>query len=406
MGCTTGESARTTGEDHKEAAAWRPLLWCSNQACGEHEKPGGENVRFRRRYGEESTQLLYECTTCGCTFSLRRNTPLHGVRVPEETFFLVVTCLGEGNGIRATARIAGLKTDTVMTIQDRVGKHVERAFNHHLRDLHPREVQLDELWSFLKKKEKNATDVEKLRKEWGDCWVWIAFDPETKVVLGFVLGKRTKDRAVRLLKRVHEVIEPGTFPLFTSDELSSYEDAIVEVFGITIHPERQGDVGRFPKPRRVAHPKLKYAVVHKHREGNHVTKVERRIVLGHPKKIEKTLRGSTASKTVNTSGVERENGKLRAGASRLRRKTHGFSREKTMLRSGISLTLGYDHYCRGHKSLRRRKPGRPPQRAGLRRWNQRTPMMAQGKTDHVWTVRELVLHRVPGRNVRCFYGSA
>lgn len=404
MGCKTSGS-KTTKDDHEEAAHWRPLLWCPNEACDEFEKPGGVHVKFRRRYGDESTQLLYKCTKCGGTFSLRRNTPLHGVRVPEEAFFLVVTCLGEGNGIRATARIAGLKKDTIMAIQDRVGRHAERVFNHHLREPSPREVQLDELWSFLKKKEKNTSEVEALRKEWGECRVWVAFDPESKVVLGFVLGKRTKDRAVRLLKRVHEVLAPGKFPLFTSDELSSYEDAIVEVFGVTIHPERNGDRGRFPKPRRVPHARLKYAVVHKHRENNRATRVEKRIVLGHPEKIQRVLEGSTASKTVNTSGVERENGKLRAGAGRLRRKTHGFAREKSMLRSGISLSLGYDHDCRGHKSLRRRKRGRPPTRAGLRRYDQRSPMMALGKTDHVWSARELVSHRVPGRNVRCFYGS-
>lgn len=378
-------------------------MWCDNEQCPNHELPGHADIRFKRRYGAQPTQLLYQCRACGHTFSLRKHTALFGSNLPDEVFFRIVSCLGEGNGIRGTARINHVKTDAVLGILKRVGKHAERVFNHHLKDLHPNEVQLDELWSFLRKKEKNLHAIEALQKELGDCWVWVAFDPGSKVVLGFVLGKRTKDRCVRLLKRVHEVLGADHLPLFTSDELSSYEDAIVEVFGVTVRPEREGDVGRLPKPRRVPDPGLNYAVVHKERERNRVVRVTRGIRLGSEADIEDALSRSQVSTKVNTSFVERQNGKLRADNGRLVRKTLGFSKDKSCFRNGLSLTLAYDHYCRPHKGLRQRLRGRPPKSG--KRWHHRSPMMALGKTDHVWSVRELLLHRYPGRNVRCFYGS-
>lgn len=401
MGCCI--SRKTTKKDREAATPLWPLLWCHNRECPELEKPGGDNIRFVRRYGKEPSQLLFKCRSCRKTFSLRRGTPLFGLQMPDETFYRTVTCLGEGCGVRTTARIMGMKPDTVMEVCDRMGRHVERLFNHDLRDLWPHEVQLDELWSFLKKKEAKLTMLESLRRELGDCWVWVAFEPESKVVLGFVLGKRTKDRAVRMLKRVREVLGEGCFPLFTSDELASYEDALIEVFGVTERPERKGNVGRFPNPRRVPHPELKYAVVHKVREGNRVKEVHRRVVLGDPEDIRRAIERSTVSEDVNTSFVERENGKLRADNGRLVRKTLGFSKEKPMLRWSLSLTIGYDHYCRAHKGLRKRGVGRPRKRGGP--WVQRSPMMALGKTDHIWSVKELVLRRVAGRNVRCYFGS-
>ncbi len=98
-------------------------------------------------------------------------------------------------------------------------------------------------------------------------------------------------------------------------------------------------------------PETKYALVHKEREGHRIKSVTRRVVLGDGTKVERALQGSTASTTINTAGVDRENGKLRAGSSRLHHKTHAFAREKRMMRSGISLSPGSDHYCRSHKSL-------------------------------------------------------
>ena len=168
------------------------------------------------------------------------------MKICDDKFYAIVRCIGEGNGVRSTARICEVDKDTILRVVKRVGEHVEKIFNHVLRDLWPKEIQLDELWSVLMKKEKNVTEIERLHTELGDCWIWVAFDPETKVVLGYVLGKRTKDNAITLLQRVRNVLGDGCFPLFTSDELSCYKDALIEVFGVMEQPDRRGTQGRFP----------------------------------------------------------------------------------------------------------------------------------------------------------------
>lgn len=377
--------------DEAIAASWIPMLWCNNPSCPEHKKANNENIEFQYRYGNKPTQLMFRCNVCKKKFSLRNHTPLFGLKMEDAKFFDIVRCIGEGNGIRETGRITGVKPDTVSSVIIRMGLHVEKVLNHHLSGLLPTEVQLDELWSFLRKKEGNLTALESLEREWGDCWIWIAFDPVSKVVLGFVLGKRTKDRAVRLLNRVRDVMGFGCFPLFTSDELAAYEDALVEVFGVTVQAERKGDRGRFPKPRQVPSPELKYATVHKERKNNRVVKVTRNVIIGNETEVNRVLSESPVSTKINTSFIERENGKLRADNGRLRRKTLGFSKKKAMLGHSLCLTIAYDHYCRSHKGLRE-EINVPCEN---KHWHKRSPMMALGKTDHIWSVEELVLFRVP-----------
>lgn len=301
--------------------------------------------------------------------------------------------LGEGAGIRETARVLEITPGTVLRLVRRVGQHVQRTVAHHLRDLFPEEIQLDELWSFLRKKEANLTTLEALRQEFGDCWVWVAFDPVHKVVVGLVIGKRTRENAVRLLQAVRRTLGDGGLPLFTSDELSCYEDALVEVFGTRIQPLRLGERGRYPQPVTVPLENLRYAVVHKEREQNRVVRVTRKVRLGEEAEVNATLSASPVSGRINTSFVERENGKLRADNGRLVRKTLGFSKKKGCFLDSVRLSVAYDHFCRPHRGLRQeRAPGELPHGAI---WEKRSPMMALGRTDHVWSVKELLLYRTP-----------
>ena len=71
---------------------------------------------------------------------------------------------------------------------------------------------------FCKKKEKNLTPLEKILAHYGDAWVWLGFDPISKLLPAFVVGKRTKVNASRLVEKIHRVTD-GAIPLFTSDEL-------------------------------------------------------------------------------------------------------------------------------------------------------------------------------------------
>lgn len=168
---------------------------------------------------------------------------------------------------------------------------------------------------------------------------------------------------------------------------------MIEVFGVTHEPERNGTRGRFPQPLRVPTTDLRYAVVHKERSENRVVRVVRRVALGDPDEVQHRLDEGTSSSTVNTSGVERENGKLRADDPRLARKTLEFGKKKMPYLAPLTWAIAYDHFCRPHKGLRQRRSEPYPETGSV--WNPRTPVMALRRTDHAWDVAEFLVHRPP-----------
>lgn len=127
--------------------------FCPNTECLNFGKKGQNNLTCYEIYGPHNTKLLC-CRTCKTRFSERRNTVFFGLHTDEETVSRVVRCLAEGNSIRATARIMDLDKDTVHRIFDRASSHCQKVLDSLMVDLHMEECQLDELWSFVKKKRK------------------------------------------------------------------------------------------------------------------------------------------------------------------------------------------------------------------------------------------------------------
>lgn len=128
-------------------------IYCPHENCEDYGKKGQGNIVCYEIYGKNKTKLL-RCRTCKSRFSERRNTVFFGLHTHETTIEKVMRCLAEGNSIRATARIMGIDKDTVARIFDRASSHCKRVLETLLKDLHLDECQLDELWSFVKKKRK------------------------------------------------------------------------------------------------------------------------------------------------------------------------------------------------------------------------------------------------------------
>ena len=105
----------------------------------------------------------------------------------------------QGLSIRATGRLLGVDKDTANHWLPVLGQHCQSVMNYFFRNLHLLECQLDELWTFIHKKEDRLTSLEKLAEVSGDAWVWIAFSPVYKLVPAWVVGKRTLRHARRLL---------------------------------------------------------------------------------------------------------------------------------------------------------------------------------------------------------------
>lgn len=340
---------------------------------------------------------LFQCQWCQKRFSETQGTILFRLKADSEEVFKVLAALAEGNGIRATARIFGIKPDTVLAWLRRAGEHSQEVSAYLVRELQVAQVQLDELWTFVRKKEKALSAWEKLQTEYGDTWVWVAFDPVSKLVVSLVVGERRQAEADTLLGQVKERLEDNCSPLLTSDQLPHYAGAILRVFGQWVQPQRKGQRGPQPKPRPVAPPELQYATVNKKRRGRRIVAVTSKVVYGSLAAVKARLDIIAPAAKINTSYVERMNLTFRHLVSRLRRRGLTFSKKRAYLVYHLHLSTAYYHFVRPHGTLRQRLPEPIPTRGqgSPKKWEKRTPAMAAGLTDHIWSMEELMTFRVP-----------
>jgi IS1 family transposase len=341
----------------------------------------------------------FRCQICQSLVSARTGTAYAGIRTDELTYRYAVTALAEGLALRATGRMFGLDKDTLCGWLPRLGEHCEDVMNYFFRDLHLNECQLDELWTFVYKKEDQLEPIEQLLNVYGDAWVWIAFSPVFKIVPAWLVGKRTLRDARKLVFRLKTATDEH-IPFFTSDELPHYADALLDVYGELKQPPRRGSRGPLPAPRKYPPPNLCYAVVVKERERGRVVNVTTRIVYGTEEQIRTALHNSPVSRAINTSGVERNNLTIRQHSRRMGRKVNAFSKDRDYLEYQLTLAFAYYHFVIPHRGLRRRLsepiPTKGPN-ATYKKWKQVTPAMAAGLTDHIWTIDELLSFRLPPR---------
>lgn len=222
----------------------------------------------------------------------------------------------------------------------------------------------------------------------GDAWVWKAIAlPSRLRVVNHLSHQRSEPEAIAFLAKFKGKTD-GRPPLFTSDKLPAYVEALIANYSTPEPPPVKRGRGRPRKePRRVLDPHLCYAQVDKHREHGRLVEVRRRIIFGASEVIAKIL----GHQHINTSYVERDNLTSRQSNGRLVRKTLSHSKKDYYLQRHLDLEDAVFNFARPHRSLRVALP-EPIQ---SRKWEQRTPAMAAGLTDHVWTLEELLSYRVP-----------
>ena len=201
-------------------------------------------------------------------------------------------------------------------------------------------------------------------------------DPESRLVVSLVVGKRTAEATHALVRDFRRRTGGRVMRLMTSDEYPVYEDAIRAAYGQMVIPPRAGRPGRPRKPYTAVPPAVTYATVHKEKENNRVVRVSTRVVFG----TLLALAVSAVSRAVNTCFVERHNGTARGRCSRKVRKTYGFSKDWDVHRAATVLSYFSYNFCWPVRTLR--------VRGADGRWRKRTPAMAAGLTDHVWSLPE------------------
>jgi IS1 family transposase len=258
-------------------------------------------------------------------------------------------------------------------------------------------LQLDELYAVLRDlKAGEINDDEAIRRlERAPSWVWTAMDPTSKLLVVVDVGCRTLAMAQRVVHQVTRVLAPGCVPLFLTDGLKDYGTALLTHFGQWVHPERRQEKGPRPKPRWMPLPELLYAQVVKAYRRRRLVGVTHRVVFGTRLATEQVL--AACGWTINTAFIERLNLDIRQRVAAIGRRVNTLCQGEASLLDQLVLFQVYHNFVLPHASLRQPLPIPEASHGSgsAKRWRPCTPAMAAGLTDHVWSLKEVLVYRVP-----------
>jgi hypothetical protein len=195
--------------------------------------------------------------------------------------------------------------------------------------------------------------------------------------------------------RVVRMLAPDCVPLFLTDGLKDYGTALLTHFGSWMHPERRQDKGPLPKPRWMPLPTLLYAQVVKSYRRRRLVGVTYRVVFGTLERVQQVL--SAGGRKINTAFVERLNLDIRQRVAAVGRRVNTLCQGEDGLQHQLVVFHAYHNFVLPHASLRQPLPV-PEATNGTgsaKQWRPCTPAMAAGLTDHVWSLQEVLLFRVP-----------
>jgi IS1 family transposase len=246
-----------------------------------------------------------------------------------------------------------------------------------------REVQCDEKWAFVAKKQNRCRDEEPADAQRGDNGDHVAYDPEHRLVLTVVPGKRTAANVRLLVADFRRRTGGRILDLITTDDYGPYRQAIGYAYGRPwVPPVRRDPRGRPVRTYRVPPPELNYAIVQKTRRHGRVVGIERRVVLGEPAAVQAALERSRVSRQINTALLERQHATDRHRNARKRRQSYCFSKDWDVHNAATYFSLYSYNFCWPVRTLRIR--------GADGHWHPRTPAMAAGLADHVWSLAEWV----------------
>lgn len=371
-------------------------FFCFNEKCPDHGLRGNGNLKFRGHSDKTKKIRLIHCYRCGKRFSERKGTALFRSKLTKEKYSALANLLREGNGTRATARMTGVSKQTVTRCSRKLGDHADKMHDELVGESpNTREVQLDEKWGFVGKKQGKLTEEELESGDLGNHWDHVAIDAEHKLVLSLKTGSRSAEYSKTLVEDVKRRTKHRNDIYYTSDEFEGYKSAIAETYGKRKRkykqPNKQAtnpqwelfDLSKITIPihRFYKIPdELVFATVRKERKNGKVIKVFRELVFGYLRVLQAHIEKSKVSQTINTSHIERVNGTDRGQNSRKRRRTLGFSKSKKVHDAVGKFVMFSYNFCWEVETLTTT--------------TRRTPAMAAGLTDHKWTTSKWIQYPV------------
>jgi IS1 family transposase len=368
----------------------RPQNWgqpCPNRDCTYHNLFNRGNIKAISTYMTQSgKRRILQCNACHQSFSETRDTVFFDLRTPEEKVMMALKMLLVKVDLSGICFVLGVCEGTILKWLERACQQAERINAQLLRDVEVTEIQLDELWNFIRRKCSQAAaegQTETLEcGEDGRQWLWVSYAPECCLLLAIHVGERTLASAKQVIAQTAARVKG--IPCFFSDGFSCYLNALMAFYYSIVNFPRTGKPGRPKHPVIQPHPDLVYAQLVKHKQGGRLKSIETRVLCGAQRLLQLGL-------SVSTSLVERFNLTLRNSLAPLVRKTNSFCKDRQQMRNRVLFFHVFYNFARPHMSLR--LPLEQPQpSSGLiqLKWQHRTPAMAAGLSDRVWSFRELL----------------
>jgi hypothetical protein len=312
----------------------------------------------------------FRCTSWGKTFAASKSTPCYRLHKERSLFVIVIPLLTHGCPLQAIVAAFRLDERTVADWNRKAGSHCQGLHQHHLdtRKVDLQHTQADERYA---------------RCVGGRCWMAMAMAVPYRLWLGGVVSPV---RNLHLIQRLVDMVRlawlPGTAWLIGVDGLSSSVTAFGRAFREKVRTGRRGRPPyRLPGCVWLAQVIKRYA-------GRCLEKVCRRVLWGSQVQVEQQLPKTRTGRQINTSSIERLNATFRACRATRVRRGRALARGEGTLERGMYLVGCVYNFCETHRSLR-------VQQERGKKWLQRTPAMAVGWTDHIWSVEELLSFKWP-----------
>jgi hypothetical protein len=330
---------------------------CPHPPCVQFNRPGEGTIAHRSWPGTHKHIERLRWTACDREGSEREGTLMARSKLPEATVIPRVQCQRWGVWEEGTADLGAVDLKTVHRLQQVAA---QRAAPHHRpvgREVDVPGGQLDEAQAQLRPHQVAWSQTALARGSWFLLWVDV--------------GPRTQEQAAVMRAQVGARVR--ALPVFLTDGWKAYRAALLQGLGLVERRRRRGRVGRKPQPRLVAPKQLCSAQVVKGRNQRaQVVEVDTRVGFGGPRRFMKQLRLRPLGTTIQTAFMERWYGTRRGLVAPLRRRTRCVAWSRVRHRGRRWLLGRLYHFVRPHKSLRQ---GR----------TRRTPAMAIGLTEHVWS---------------------
>lgn len=339
-------------------------VFCANPACADRGVKDKGNVKVHSR-----KERRFRCRSCGKTFAASKGTPLYRLHKGPSVYLCVITLLTHGCPLPAVVAAFGLDERTAADWQAKAGAHCAGVHQHHLgaRKVDLQHVQADELYA---------------KRQGGRSWVAMAMAVPSRLWLGGVVSPvRNMGLIQRLVNLVRLAWRPGSALLICADGLASYVTAFWRAFREKAYTGKRG------RPPYRLPGGVWLAQVVKSYSGRRLRDVVRRVLWGSEAEVMGQLEQTKTGEPINTSYVERLNATFRARLAGLTRRGRRLVKEEPVLEKGMYLVGCVYNFCSPHRSLR-------VQQSQGHEGLLRTPAMAAGWTDHVWSIPELLSFRV------------